>query len=146
MTGIFPVTEAVNVRLQMLHAHAERKRLLLHRQTVRRKIREQIPRTVSDCKNRMIGAQRIRRAVLCIFRGDKPPVFRGDAGAFRPEIHLAARRFNALSQRGNAHRKTVCSDMRLCLPENFLRRTAFIKRLQNLPDTRILCAGIELAV
>ena len=140
------VAEAVDLRLLMLNADTERKRLLRHRQPHIPQHRKDIARAVSDREDHMIGTQGLLRAVLHIFSRYDSAVRYGQSGAFCRKQHLAARLLDPLPQIRNADRQPIRSDMRLCLPENLLRRAAVCKGLQNLPDARILCAGIELAV
>ena len=62
------------------------------------------------------------------------------------EAHLAAVGEDHFTKPLHGVRQTVGADVRLGLPENFVRRSGLYEIVQHLPAALIVRAGVELAV
>ena len=90
-----------------------------------------LPRTVWAAQ-RQSGQGAVRRKVQALYRC--------------VEMDFPAERQNFPAQIAHDLRQVIRTDVRLCFPQDRIRRTGAHKCLEHVADTRVFCAGIEFAV
>ena len=101
---------------------------------------------MSGGKDERIGLKRFLRAAVRETHRAQRPAGKLDIREFCAEAHLAAVGENHFTKPLHGARQTVGADVRLGLPENFVRRSGLYEIVQHLPAALIVRAGVELAV
>ena len=146
MLGSGTILGAVDERLRMLDAGADRERLLQQGDAFVKQRFKRVACAVSDSEDDRFCGQLLFALCVLIANGGDLPILMENTGQTRTETHLAARFQNAHAHRFDYAAELVCADMRFGIDEDILRRTETDEGSQNMFAARVFCAGIELAV
>ena len=155
VAGGRPVLGAVHVRLQVLDAHAHRKRLALERDAELAQKLEHAPGGVTACEHEPAARKALldeKAALLASLELDGAHARRRgaprdlDAREPRAEAHLAAEVGDARADVVHDARQDVRADVGLGVPRDVLGRAGLDERVEHEAVQRALRAGGELAV
>ena len=146
VSGKSAVLRAGDDLLRVLAPDAHGKRLLFELRAALFQEREQLAGAVTRGKDERIGLKRFLRAAVRETHRAQRLTGKLDIRELCAEAHLAAVGKDHFTKPLHGVRQTVGADVRLGLPENFVRRSGLYEIVQHLPAALIVRAGVELAV